>query len=172
MSIIVKECSGLLVLYRLHTDEIDYSVGEFESTFTLVCRQIVGKSIPRRFRSLSERWSWGCSYIACQLRGWGCWGCEGFLLHAADVVFEYAEEPIGLPAQSASGLEGLGRCGLLGCGDVSVEFSAAYHGEEDVEASACERDDWGVVSFAFFAFSFIELPGTLVESDRCKRRLP
>ena len=32
-----------------------------------------------------------------------------------------------------------------------------------------ECDDCGVVSFAFFAFSFIELPGTLVESDRCKR---
>ena len=70
------------------------------------------------------------------------------------------------------GLEWLGCCGLLGCGDVSVEFSAAHHGEEDVEASACECDDCGVVSFAFVAFSFVELPGTLVESDRCKGRLP
>ena len=66
----------------------------------------------------------------------------------------------------------LGCCGLPGCRDVLVELAASHHGEENVEASACERDDCGVVSFAFFAFSFIELPGTLVESDRCKRRLP
>ncbi len=65
----------------------------------------------------------------------------------------------------------LGCCGLLRCGDVSVELAAAHHGEENVEASACECDDCGVVSFAFFAFSFIELPGTLVESDRSNGRV-
>ena len=70
------------------------------------------------------------------------------------------------------GLVALGCCGLLDCGDVSVVLAVSHHGEEDVEASACECDDCGVVSFAFFAFLFIELPGTLVESDRCKRRLP
>ncbi|MGV0426198.1 hypothetical protein ACUY3N_11750, partial [Corynebacterium tuberculostearicum] len=42
----------------------------------------------------------GCSYIGCQLRGWACWGCEGFLLHVVDVVFGHLEEPIGLAAQS------------------------------------------------------------------------
>ena len=50
----------------------------------------------------------------------------------------------------------LGCCGLLDCGDVSVVLAVSHHGEEDVEASACECDDCGVVSFVFFAFSFIE----------------
>lgn len=65
----------------------------------------------------------------------------------------------------------LGCCGFLDFGDFSVELATAHHGEENVKASARETNDYGVVSFAFCAFSFIELPGTLVDSDRCKRRL-
>ena len=101
-------------------------------------------------------------------------GREGLLLCFVDVVFGHLEEAIGLAVQSPwdEVLLVLGCCGLLDCGDVSVELAVSHHGEENVEAPACECDDCGVVSFAFFAFSFIELPGTLVESDRCKRRLP
>ena len=87
-----------------------------------------------------------------------------------DVVFGHGEEPIGLLCNRLGwGVLALGCCGLLDCRDISVELAASHHGEENVEAPACECDDCGVVSFAFFAFSFIELPGTLVESDGCKR---
>ena len=53
----------------------------------------------------------------------------------------------------------LGCRGLLGCGDISVELAVLHHGEDNVEAPACERDDCGVVSFAFFVFSFYRIAG-------------
>lgn len=56
-------------------------------------------------------------------------GWEGFLLHAADVVFGHAEGPIGLPAQSASGFGVVRLLWPPGLWGVSVEFSAAHHGE-------------------------------------------
>ena len=99
-------------------------------------------------------------------------GVKGFCFTSAVLFSCMLKGRLGLLRNRLRGLERLGCRGLVGRGDVSVEFSAAHHGEEDVEASACKRDDCGVVPLAFFAFSFIELPGTLVESNRCKGRLP
>ena len=60
-------------------------------------------------------------------------GYEGLLLRRVNVVFGHLEEPIGLAAQSAwMGLLVLSCCGLLDCGDVSVELAATHHGEENV----------------------------------------
>ena len=51
-----------------------------------------------------------------------------------DVVFGHLEEAIGLAVQSPwdEVLLVLGCCGLLDCGDVSVELAVSHHGKENV----------------------------------------
>ena len=61
-------------------------------------------------------------------------GREGLLLCFVDVVFGHLEEAIGLAVQSPwdEVLLVLGCCGLLDCGDVSVELAVSHHGKENV----------------------------------------
>ncbi|WP_426726733.1 ABC transporter transmembrane domain-containing protein [Corynebacterium rouxii] len=71
------------------------------SVLTAATMYVVSIAADRTVRDLRKKITNHLLYL--QMREFEKRGCEGFLLHAADVVFVHAEGPIGLPVQSASG---------------------------------------------------------------------